>query len=483
MEIDEFSNIFFQMEMKEGFFNNRTPNRDPFWDVVRFDIFFSLFEEINEPGQSGNSFARRLLFSWPTKIHKIPLKITSMANQWVRLKQIRPSDFVAYVCSRYSDTMGNSIDFASDDAFHALSEMGPIQRIESQHNLPRDLNINLLIRIGAHIYRLPTDYHHYFCGIAKVIANAEERYFGVTDPQLFSVICRTYKSHLIERRIWGEIFDHVRPRIVLMTQNGIQKGLIFEARRRAVPVIECQHGVINLMHPAYSYPSNLQPGETVILPDVLLLFSEYWKRQCHMPGTKMVVTGNNHFFSHGAHSSRNGAAVFVSAISFHKYLSPLAVKVAQLLPDRTFIMKLHPQQLSDRARIEREYNGIPNLVVVGMEKSCPELFTDASDVIIIQSTASYEALDRGIPVHILREDGYVSHQDLFAHPGVRVFSTAEELKTSLFKPVIRSERIYRFFDAFNPDVFHKLIQGLDHLLRDSERSQTELSYKPAHAPY
>jgi len=293
-----------------------------------------------------------------------------------------------------------------------------------------------------------------------MIADAERKYFSVADSHLFNVVLRTYKHHLVERRIWGEIFDRTQPRLLLMTQNGIQKGLIFEARKRHVPVIECQHGVINLMHPAYSYPPDLPPGEAVILPDVLLMFSEYWKHQCRMPGTKIVVVGNNQFSSTGDRSTRTGAAVFVSALSFEKFMSPLAVKLAQLMPDRAFIMKLHPAQVSDRAKIEKEYEGIPNLAVVGTEKSCPELFADASDVIIIQSTASYEALDRGIPVHILREGGYVSHQDLFSRPDVSLFSTADELQSALFKPIKQPEGAPRFFDAFDPVAFRELVLSL-----------------------
>jgi hypothetical protein len=214
------------------------------------------------------------------------------------------------------------------------------------------------------------------------------------------------------------------------------------------------------MHPGYSYPATLAPGGLVILPDAVLLFSEYWKHQCSMLGTELTAVGNNCFSSAGARSTRTGATVFVNADPFQRYLSPLAVKLAKSMPDRLFIMKLHPAELSGRAMIEREYQGIPNLSVVGVEKSCPELFADASDVVVVQSTATYEALDWGVPVHILRKSWFMAEQDLFSRPDVHLFSTAAELQSALFKPVERAERDSPFFEIFDPVKFCELVRSL-----------------------
>jgi hypothetical protein len=88
--------------------------------------------------------------------------------------------------------------------------------------------------------------------------------------------------------------------------------------------------------------------------------------------------------------------------------------------------------------------------VVGPEKNMAELLCTASDAIIIQSTASYEALDRTVPVHVFARDGYRSHKDLFANPNVHVFGGAEELQTALFKPLQPTESNEKFFQVFTP---------------------------------
>jgi hypothetical protein len=389
MQIDEFTDKFLQMEMKEQFFLARTPNGDPLWDVVRYYLFDSLYTEIIEPAHSRPSSWNRIHQSWLTSLFTLPSKGLSTATQLARLSRLRPADFVAYVYSRNKGANNEPIDFASEDAFQALKEMGPILKVESQQNLLQDLNIAPLYRGFARVVRWTAGVKDYICEFSQAVANAQRSYFGVNDPCVTNVILTTYRYYSIQRQIWRSILDRSRPRLILMTQNGIQKGLIVEARKRHIPVVECQHGVINLMHMCYTYPPELLSGDAVLLPDVLLLFSEYWKRQCRMPGTKMVAVGNSRLASAGLQSTRTGATVFLDAASFHKHLSPLAMELARLMPEQMFIMKLHPTDVLDREQVEKEYQGIPNISVVGAEKSCAELFADASDVVVVQSTASY----------------------------------------------------------------------------------------------
>jgi hypothetical protein len=455
MQIDEFTSKFLQMEMEESCFLIRMPNGDPFWDVVRYYVFISLYDEINEPAQSRPSSTSQ---SRLTTFYSLPRKALSTASHLARLTRLRPTDFVAYVYSRNKDANNQPIDFASDDAFRALMGMGSILKVQSEQNLLQDINIAPLYRAFASVFRWPAGVREYVCDVAQRIANLQRDYFGVNDPGLPEVMLKTYRYYLIQRQIWRKILNRSQPRLVLMTQNGIQKGLIIEARKRHIPVVECQHGVINLMHPCYTYPPSLHAGDEVLLPDALLLFSEYWRHQCRLPGTEAVVVGNSRFSSAGVHSTRTGAAVFLDAGDFHKYLSPLAIELAHLMPERAFIVKLHPTDVLDRAKVEKEYQGIPNIAVVGTEKSCPELFADASDVVVVQSTASYEALDRGVPVHFLKKGGYMSHQDLFGQPNVHLFSSTEELRCALFKP--SKESIPRYFDDFDSTVFRELVRTL-----------------------
>lgn len=461
MEIDECMRIFFEMETEERLFLLRTPDGTPIWDLVRYEVFFSLFDELNEPGQPRNSYAAQVPSRRYSAVVSLLSKAVSTTRQWLRFKRLKPVDHVAFIVSRYRNRKNEPVDFAADDALRALDDLGSVLKVDSQPDLYADLNIASLTGVIQRLYPLAASYKEYFLVTAERLAEAQRKHFCVADPNLSGIVQRVYMNHAAQRRIWGEILDRARPRLLWMTQNGVQKGLILEARKRGIPVIEFQHCSINPMHPTYSYPAGLLPQAGVILPDVLLLFSEHWKRTCTMPGTRLVAVGNDCFSSGETGSTRNGATVFVNHGIFHKHFSPLAIEVAQAMPEREFVMKLHPSQLPDRAGIEAEYRGISNLTVMGMEKSMPEVLADASDIVIIDSTSAYEALDRDVPVHIYQRGPYRAYQDIFARPDVCLFSTAQQLQRGLFQPVTRPEVKSRFFDPFNLKAFRNLVLELE----------------------
>lgn len=458
MEVDRFTQIFFQMETEEGLFRDHSGEADPVWDIVRYAVFTSLFEAITkaeEPLSQPRSIpgiTRRRLVQWGW------LTVSALWKSWQNLSQLGKADFLCFVNSRYSGERGTPIDFAADNAMQVLAENGSVHVIESGYGLNPQLNVPALTGMLRRLQQMPRHTQLHLDQLFLRLGESESRYFGLIDPNLKQVIRRTYRRYLAERCVWKKIIVQSTPRLILMTQNGIQKGLIREARSFGIPVVECQHGVINLMHPAYSYPPDLAAGDAVLLPDVLLLFSEYWKKQCNMPGTQIIATGNDRFYAGGIRSTRKGPAVFVDAGIFHQYLSPVAVEVARALPDRLFTMKLHPSQSVDREAIEQEYSKIANLSVVGTDRNLRDLLTDTSDVVILQSTAAYEALDRGIPVHIIEKAGYRSHRDLFARPDVHLFSTVGQLTASLFQPADPPSAAGLFFEPFRPDEFRQFLR-------------------------
>jgi hypothetical protein len=459
MQIDEYTKLFFEMEMAEELFSMQDPDGEGFWDVVRYEVFFSLYGRMNEPIEH-----RVLPVSLggghhPYRIDEFLFQIRAIATQWARLKLMSPSKFVAVICSRYRNSDGETIDYATEDAVQALSEIGSVQTIESGHNSCRSFNVNPLVGIEMRLHRPSATYERCFDNLALKIGEAEKKYFATTDPQILQVIRGVYRLYRAQRVVWGKVLTRSKPSLVLI-MNGAQKGIILEARKRGIPVTECQHGVHSLMHPKYSYPPDLPPGNVAILPNSLLIFSRYWKEQCRMPGTEIIAVGTNCFSAGGSRSTRTGSVVFVSAEPFHELLSPVAIRMAKQMPGRSFVMKLHPSQLPNRATIEEEYEQTRNLVVIGMEKDMAELLAEASDLVVVQSTAAYEALDRGVPVHFLKAGSYISHKDLFSLPNVHLFSTIQELESLLFKPASQQEDGRRFFDPFDLELFLKHIRYL-----------------------
>ena len=450
MEIDQFTQLFFKMETEQGLFSQTFTQSEPLWDIVRSAVFTSLFGTITrtEQPQVMPQVTRRRSLPWAYR------RIRALQKSWSNLRRLGKADFLCFVCSRYSGEFGAPIDFAAQNAVQMLARNGLVQVLESHYGLNEHLNVPVLTGIIGRLQQLPSQTEQLLQHLCNCLRESESSYFGLVDPDLKKVVRQAYREYLAGRSVWRRVISQSHPRLILMTQNGIQKALIREAHSFRIPIVECQHGIIHRNHPSYSYPTELTAQSALLLPDALLIFSEFWRSQCHMPGTQIITVGNDYFYCGEAQSTREGPAVFIDAGVFHQYLSPIAVDVAKSMPDRRFIMKLHPSQIGVRDSIVKEYSGIPNLSVAGPEVNLHDLLRDASDVITLQSTVSYEALDRGIPVHLLETAGYFrSHQHILARDDVRLSSTSDHLRNLLFKSVRRPETTELFFEPFCPDEF------------------------------
>jgi hypothetical protein len=450
MEIDVFKDRFFEMEMEADLFFCCSLRQRSLWDIARFDLFLSLFDHLIQPQAVPLSSHAAAPSSLSQKLLKFADKIRGSIVNFVRLATLGRGDFLLFSHRRFLDEAGTPVDFSSADTERFLRSQGSVTRVESKLIRDQTLNFTSLFSIASRIWRLSSYERKQLEAFASRVENAQLGFFGTSDPAIRRLLFAEYHKFKVESRLWYAILKRARPRLAFMTQNGIQKGLLHAARALSIPVVECQHGVINLMHPAYSYPAQLLTGDHLLLPDVILLFSKYWERQCCLPGTEKVVVGNSHFHYAGPPSSREGPAIFIDADPLHGYLGPLARDVASALPERRFVLKIHPAQFPHQPEIAEDFAGLANVEVVGPEKNMAELLCTASDAIIIQSTASYEALDRTVPVHVFARDGYRSHKDLFANPNVHVFGGAEELQTALFKPLQPTESNEKFFQVFTP---------------------------------
>ena len=160
-----------------------------------------------------------------------------------------------------------------------------------------------------------------------------------------------------------QLFRLTAPSLVLMVQNGVEKGMFCAARSLQVPVIEVQHGLIQYVHAGYSYPPELSYADLASFPCHFFAFSQYWIDSCCYPATHHAVVGNDHYFVEKK-PSEGDDVLFVAANVYDKVLRPWIKAVpASRLPRRAFKYKLHPNQRDQETEIRadlslaREYGG------------------------------------------------------------------------------------------------------------------------------
>lgn len=264
----------------------------------------------------------------------------------------------------------------------------------------------------------------------------------------------------IGRKRYAQVLARVRPRLVLLNQNGIEKALFRAAREAGIPCLEAQHGLINAAHPAYAYPASVHGAGRAMFPDVMFTFSQFWIDGCHYPARHRIAMGNDVFRpARVAQPPADGAVLVISALKYHDALVRWLRQSAPRAPDRRFLYKLHPGQASSRAAIEAELADLRNVTVRGTDVTVQAVLAESSDVLLIQSTVAYEAVQAGRRLLIIPEQDYDTHTDLMALQGVEVVADIDALVETLTRPASpRTPQV--FFDPFDAPRAARILERL-----------------------
>ena len=260
--------------------------------------------------------------------------------------------------------------------------------------------------------------------------------------------------------VYRKYFARLQPRLVIMTQNGLEKAFFAAAHAAGIRVVEGQHGLIGYSHAAYSYPRNVDYGDRSTFPTVFLAFSEYWVRTCFYPAGRCVVIGNDQFAIGALPPPTDpGGVMFVSGDIYHGVLVEWAMRLARAIPDRQIIYKLHPNQQRSSRAIQQQLAAFKNIEVIDASISARALLSRVAHVVLIQSTVALEALQSGRRVCILPVSHYRVHKDLFEFGAVTVTPSLDDLVRAL-DMTAEATSPPRFFDPFDAAAARELMREL-----------------------
>ena len=442
MDVLEFNRRFMQIEEELGLFPDTRVTDPGWWDVVRHDVMKQIYNQIAGVGPEAApppSFATRLRHL----ATRLALRVDLEFRLW-----LGRHDVLVYRAPRLVHD-GRRIDTGLDQVIAACPG--------------RKLIIN-------------TFPHRYDRGYARAgqlaprpaqLDALERRLngeFGIP-VDLDEFVRQRLTDFEIGRRRYAQVLARVRPRLVLLNQNGIEKALFRATREAGIPCLEAQHGLINAAHPGYAYPASVHGAGRAMFPDVMFAFSQFWIDGCHYPARHRIAMGNDVF--HPARMTptpAGGAVLVISALKYHEALVRWLRAIAPRLSGRRFLYKLHPAQASSRTAIQDELADLPNVTVHGTDVTVQTLLAESSDVLLIQSTVAYEAVQAGRRLLIIPELDYATHSDLMALDGVEIVTDAAALVAALAhdRPPRASQVFFEPFDA------QRATRILESLLRTGE---------------
>lgn len=398
MDVIKFTDLFFAMEKELDLFSKRA-NGVLWWDPVRHDLFNLIYSKLSSATQAP-----------PPRIG-LPRRVVNWGSRKalgliLRTKlKLGHYSVLVFRAPRHLSLSGARVDVILDDILACIPGK------------------KLIINTFPHYYHICLPVKSESSLRSEDLCNLNSEVFSRFGCEIDaeSFIKLAFNQYEAAQFQYDKLLKQAAPKFVLMIQNGIQKALYSAARKRLIPVIEAQHGLINYAHPAYSYPRYIAPGTLETLPTIFFSFSEYWSTKCHYPVEKIVATGNRQFSVSPCIKYTDDVLV-ISSVVHEESIEGVLLPVANHLKNRRFIYKLHPNQFSRIIEIKERLAGSPNVEVISNKENLQQLFARCESVFCINSTGVYEALQAGLSVYLLNKQDYQKHSDVFNYPRVKVVS-------------------------------------------------------------
>ena len=240
-------------------------------------------------------------------------------------------------------------------------------------------------------------------------------------------------------RYYEWVLDKIMPKIIIFTEYYCYFHMILceVAKKKKVPIIELQHGIVSKYDISYKYPERYVIKS---FPDYFFSFG-FKEKEVTMPIDKARIIPVG--FPEIEHSKENidkdkSTILVVSSMDIE--LAKMAVKLSELLGNEyTYIYKLHPLEIDEwKATIGDLFANTPYTVIDTMDKTIHYYLNIADWVIGIGSTSLFEAtyFECKIVVQKIRE--YESCEELYENGyallAEDVYDLANIIKKNEFKP-------------------------------------------------
>jgi len=440
---------FFHFEKENELFARKNKEGIYIWDIIRYEVYVGLLrgKAITDPPIKRTASAYLSLLS----------DLLSLSGHLFRGKY----KYIFFTASRNRTKEGLFYDQHAEDTLALLRNDALILE-----NFERDRHRSAYKR---YLYNRIVIFRRF---IAWFLRNEDY-------SDLLALISRRFDSHnlsgkrlnqlvkyfRIEYAYYKWLFKRKQARAVFITQNGIQKGLFAAARDLHIPVIEFQHGLIEPEHIAYNYSKDIDylPSQ-LYLPLYFFTFSEYWTRSLNYPVRQVIPAGNTALYNSRyvtAGSQQGAGLVVVSADVYGQDLKALVMDFLQYNKTTPVYFKLHPNQFHEEDLYKTAFKGHDNVKVISREQNMHELISMASAVVVIKSTAVYEALHmRRIGIIYTgaseRTEGLITTM-----PNVYEVANGKELKAAFEKNFIDTPLGGDiFFGDFDSDVVNAFLKQI-----------------------
>lgn len=424
----------------------------PYWHLVRYEVFGWLLRALGLQGRRHGGFADKPLRE-RLAIHPRRWPSTVRRSHW---RDLRPVDLLVLPHPRHVPQDGAWVCPYTGPLVAGLPHSRFVVKdlYEGRHQHPiagDDVRYLEWARRAAELGFLARDaWRGGWLGRAdraRVDAwvASHERAFAVPldHGRAFAFVRKAVRNAVTLEAVYQRLLDRTRPRAVLLAVHYSHRNLVMTsvARRRGIPVVEVQHGVIGSSHLAY----NMAPGRRpAAFPDYLATFGDFWRDTTPglpLPPERARAIGFA-WLEHerlratpDAPDPERETVLFVSQGTVASALADAAVDLARRLDPRRWRIRFkhHPSDLSGwRARYPQL--AASSVEVIERPLGIYDAFAAADAQVGVYSTALYEGLAFGLRTCVLRVPGHEYLLPLVDDGTVALCADASDLAAALEAP-------------------------------------------------
>lgn len=263
--------------------------------------------------------------------------------------------------------------------------------------------------------------------------------------------------------LYERLLERINPEVVVLVVSYGRETLIEACKRKDIPVVELQHGVIYDHHFGYSYPDG---ATKTTFPDYLLTFGEFWNENVRfpIPDDRVIPVGYPYLEQRLDRYSDIEPAeqlLFISQGTIGRELSQFALEVHEDdRIDHEVVYKLHP---GEYGRWEDEYPWLAESDMRVIDESEPplyRLFAESSAQVGVGSTAVYEGLCFDLETFVFEADGAEVLRPLVEDETASMIESVDELAGQLGSSAANQFDRERFFKS---DSVTNILEELDRI--------------------
>ena len=427
-----------------------------FWDLIRLYVYHTISRE--------NSFKKFNRTERKSSLIQLFFRIIKIVKNSLFFYYIlffkKNIEYLYFSASREKFNKVNFFDRNLEDIINSSKKNNSITIENFQSDLTKIKNKNVVFNPADLFFKIFSKFFkNYDYEIILKLINKEFPNSNITSDEINKIV----NKFRFEYYFYNSLLKLKKPKIIFVTQNGLQKGLFKAAKKNHIHLVEVQHGLINENHLAYNYNKNITyKADQIHLPDYFFIFSEFWTRNIYYPVNRILEIGNSFLFNSFKIKSKKNGLLVVSADIYADNLKKITIDLVKKNYDKPIYFKLHPNQFNEKDYFTKEFSSYKNIHVISFEKNINELLKLSKATLVINSTVIYETLQNKNIGIIYKKKSFFEHSNIFNNPNVYLVDNATDLMNVLSKSTYKIlSHNDLFFKDFDNKLFNSFIKNLD----------------------